>query len=197
MYRFLRTAWRVVINPGSIKFEWLGLRVDQDADRTIESNGLLQFTRVSFRDVHVKVKLCTCCSVLKMAQALLKIQKRNDWPEFQPKMFKEFKIAWRDLWERCTQIPNFRVSRNVHVFYHQTGSEGRWVEQGITDHWHQWLIERPQNFQSSITESLISSITHRWLLIDRSREARNHIILPSTMIEYEKRKTNWMLHERF
>lgn len=51
--------------------------VDEDTDRTIESDSLLQLTRIAFCDVHVEVELCACCGVLKMAEALLEHRNEN------------------------------------------------------------------------------------------------------------------------
>lgn len=61
----------VVIDPGSIKFKRLGLSVDEDADGSIEGDGLLQLIDVSFCNVHIKVEFGTGCGVLEMTKPLL------------------------------------------------------------------------------------------------------------------------------
>ena len=61
----------VVINPGSIEFKRLGLSVDEDADRSIKGDGLLQLIDVSFCNVHIEVEFSTSCGVLEMTKPLL------------------------------------------------------------------------------------------------------------------------------
>ena len=71
------TAFWVVINSWAIKFKWFWLCVDEYTDRTIESDRLFQLACIAFCDVHVKVELCSCCGVFKMAESLLKRQNHN------------------------------------------------------------------------------------------------------------------------
>ena len=61
----------IVINPGTIEFERLGLSVDEDADRSIKGDGLLQLIDVSFCNVHIEVEFSTSCSVLEVTKPLL------------------------------------------------------------------------------------------------------------------------------
>ena len=61
----------VVINPGSIEFKRFGLSVDEDADRSIKGDGLLQLIDVSFSNVHIEVEFSTSCGVLEVTKPLL------------------------------------------------------------------------------------------------------------------------------